>query len=552
MKKPIIYCLTIVVLCFGKSYSQKIDLDKELWAHNYVSIPKSKDLANLNTYSISLFANMDNLNRIGLSSDKVESTFRLDGFVYTTGLADILVEVTIENLRKISDDVRTQESTVYEGGKNVTKKVYIPATSFAIPTTIKITKALNKEVIANSLIGGDQNPVVIGSGEFPTYEAANAQLKTGGEKRLESFKEKYFTLLTAELNSFKEKYDFVITKETDIFWHVDLKKSPEFAEFNEKLTAAKELFANQKASDDIKASREKLTPTMQYLRENADKQATEDKKGKKLKYAYLLNLGKTQLWLEMLDECAITAQQVIDNDYDKSDGKTLLRSVNSLREELKNSPNGSRHLTRDGFTSTTHFSASEIKPVPFMLPSPPAGFKSYPGTMTTITGEKYKGALWAATGALSFEPKAETRFVYEKNNEAKEQAIVLNEVEGITLDSGEKFARLKYESSNMFFQVLHESANFKILKYYRSNEGSEATGAIVDLNNGSEMCIMKKASGTIKSVGSKFAGTAGKKTAEFYSTCESLKTKVLADEFGKMNELDGQVKALTFFEQNCK
>jgi len=31
---------------------------------------------------------------------------------------------------------------------------------------------------------------------------------------------------------------------------VDVKKSPEYAEFNEKLTAAKEIFANQKAFDD--------------------------------------------------------------------------------------------------------------------------------------------------------------------------------------------------------------------------------------------------------------------------------------------------------------
>ncbi|MBI3483086.1 MAG: hypothetical protein HY015_08970, partial [Bacteroidetes bacterium] len=270
--KKIIYCLAIVGLSFGKGYSQKIDLDKETWTHSYVSIPKSKDLSSLKTYSITMFANTDNLNRIGLSSDKIEAAFKLDGFVYSAGMADILIEVTIENLRKISEEVRTQESTVYEGGKNVTKKIYIPATSYAIPSTIKITKALTKEVIVNSKIGGDQNPVVIGSGEFSTYDAASAQFKGSSDKRLESFKEKYFTMLTNELNGFKEKYDFTITKESDIFWHVDLKKSPEFAEFNEKLTAAKEIFANQKASDDVKSTREKLAPTMQYLRENADKQ----------------------------------------------------------------------------------------------------------------------------------------------------------------------------------------------------------------------------------------------------------------------------------------
>jgi len=47
----------------------------------------------------------------------------LNGFVYTTGSADILIEVTIENFRKISEEVRTQESPAYEGCKTMTKKV---------------------------------------------------------------------------------------------------------------------------------------------------------------------------------------------------------------------------------------------------------------------------------------------------------------------------------------------------------------------------------------------------------------------------------------------
>ena len=551
MKKSIIYCLAIVGLSFGRVYSQKIDLDKEQWAHSYVSLPRLSDLSNLNTYSITMFANSDNLTRIGLSSNKIEATLKLDGFVYTTGLADILVDVTIENLRKISEEVKAQESTVYEGGKNVVKKTFTPTTSYAIPTTIKITKSLTKEQLINRSIGFDQDPIVITTGTYASYDAANASFKENGDKRLESCKEKYFALLTTVLTNFREKYDFIVTQESDIFWHVDLKKNPEFAEFNEKLTAAKGIFADQKASDDIKTTREKLAPTLQYLRENADKQTTEDKKGKKLKYAYLLNLGRTQLWLEMFDECAVTAQQVIDNDYDKSDGKTLLRVANGLKEELKKSPNGSRHMMREGFTSTARFSASEIKPVPFKFPNPPAGFTSYQGTMTTITGEKYKGELWAnALGVLNFEPRADTRFVYEKNNELKEQSINVNEIQEIALNSGEKFVRLKYKSSNMFFQILHESANFKILKYFRANE--EEGIEISQLNNGSEVCIMKKASGDIKSVGARFAGPAAKRTAEFYAGCQALQTKILADEFGKMNELDGQVKALTFFESNCK
>jgi hypothetical protein len=553
MKKTIIYCFAIVGLCFERGFAQKIDLDKELWTHNYVNIPKSNDLTNLKTYSVNMFANMDNLNRIGITSSKIEAAFKLDGFIYTKELADILIDVTIEDLRKISEDVVTKESSVFEGGKSVVKKIYVATTSYAIPTTIKAIKAFNKEEVMNTVIGDDQNPVVISFGEFTTSSEAYAYLRKSADKSLEDFKEKYNQLLVGRLNDFKERYDFAISKESDVFWHIDLKKNPEFAEFNEKLGTIKTAFADQKVSDDIKATRENLVPTMQYFRENADELATDDKKIRKQKYAYLINLAKTQLWLEMVDECALTAQQIIDNDYDKLDGKNLLRASSLLKDDLKRSPNGSRHLMRDGFTSATHFSASEIQPIPFKLPNPPAGFKSYKGTMTTITGEQYKGALWAKAGdVLSFESKDETRFVYEKNNELKEQSIDLKEIEGITLDNGEKFARLKYRGNNMFFQVLHESAGHKILKYLRSNEGVEATSGVADLNNGKEMCLMNKTSGEIKSVSTGLGGNAAKKTTEFYASCESVKTKILANEFGRMNELDGQIKALAFFEQNCK
>jgi hypothetical protein len=551
--RKIIICIAIVSFSFEKIYAQKIDLDKELWTHNYVSIPKSNDLTSLRTYSISMFANMENLNRIGLSSDKIETAFNLDGFVYTKGIADILIDVTIENLRKVSEEVVTKESSVYEAGKTIIKKTYTPTTSYTIPTTIKVTKALNREVILNTTIGGSENPIVIELGQLSTFEAATAQLKGSGDKRLDSFKEKYNQLLTAELKRFKEKYDFIISKETEVFWHVDLKKNPEFSEFNEKLAIAKDVFAKQKISDEIKVTREKLIGVMQYFRENADKISSEDKKTRKLKYAYLINLAKMQLWLEMVDECGLSAQQIIDNDYDKMDGKVLLRAADLLKEDLKRSPNGSRNLIRDGFTSSIRFSASEVQPIPFKLPTPPAGFKSYSGIMTTITGEQNKGALWAkATGPISFEPQSETRFIYEKNNELKEQLIDLNEIEKIVLEDGEKFERLKHKDNYMFFQVLHESNNFKILKYYRSNEGEDATMGIAELNNGKEMCIMKNSSGAIKSVGAGLGGNAAKKTAEFYSTCEPLKAKILANEFGKMSELDAQIKALTFFEQECK
>ncbi len=363
MFQRIIIFFAIIGSLSDKCYSQKIDLDKETWTHNFVHLPLIKDLTSLKTYSVSIFADSENLNRIGLSSDKIEASVKLDGFVYINGLADIDIEITIEDFKKISEEIKTKEQTVYEGGKNVTTKTYIPTTSYSAPTTFKVLVSPDQRLIMNSAIASQQNLVIITSGEYPTQEGASSQFKGTDDKRLEAFKEKYYSMFLAELNSFREKYDFVKSNESEIFWHIDLKKSPEYAEFNDKLKVAKEIFASIKPSDDVKVIREKLLPTMQYLRENADKLASDDKKNRKLKYAYLLNLSKIQMWLDLTDESSISAQQVVDNDYDKSDGKLLLRKLNLLKEELKNSPNASRHFERAGFTSPARFSASEIKPL---------------------------------------------------------------------------------------------------------------------------------------------------------------------------------------------
>jgi hypothetical protein len=551
MKRMFLNSTLILFLCCTASIAQKLDLDKEILSHNYIKLPSNSDLANLKTYSVTMYANMSNLQRLGVA-DKIEAAVKLDGFVYVTGLADVKIEITIEDLKKLSEDVETKETQGYQNPGGAATKTYIATTSYLVPTSFKVFKALSNDPISQTEFGTSSKPVVVSMGEFPNQAAAQAALKGSEEKKLEKLKETYLNVLISQLNNFKERFDFKLDNETDAFWRVDLKKNPEYAEFNEKLATVKQVFGQAKAYDDLKGIHEKLDPIMQNWRENVDKVPASEKKSKK-KYLYLINLAKTQYWLDMADECAITSQQIIDNDYDKVDGKTYLKLANSLKEDLNKSPNGTRHFMRDGFTSTGGFKANEIQPIPFKLPNPPAGFRAYPGTMVNVLGEKHKGVLWVkATGVISFEPKEGTRFVYDKNGEVAEQAIDLTAIEEITLTSGEKFARFKHENTKLFFQILHETGSHKILQYLRSNEGAEATGAIVDFNNGKELSLLKIATGKIYSVGGLIEANVAKRTAEFYGTCEAAKTKILAGELGKMNDLEGQIKALNFFEQNCK
>lgn len=541
-----------LILFAGVTQAQKLDLDKEILNHNYIKIPSSTDLINLKTYSVTMFANKENLSRIGLSADKIESWVKLDGYVYTTGSADIKIEISIDNLKKLSQEVKTKETSGYQNSNGVATKSYIATTSYLVPTSFKTIKTLTNEVLTAGEFGSDSNPILVSSGELATAEAANNYLKEPEEKRLEKLKETYVKIFGGALDNFKERFDFKLENETGVFWRVDLKKAPEFAEFNEKLATVKQTFAQHKAYDDLTTLRQELAPIMQNWRENADKIPASEKKSKK-KYLYLVNLAKTQIWLDMVDECAVTSQQIVDNDYDKLDGKVLLKAIESLRDDLKKSPNGTRHFMRDGFSSAAGFKASDIQPIPVKLPNPPAGFKAYAGSIVTVLGEKFNGELWVkATGVISFEPKEETKFVYEKNASIVEQIIDLGALEEISLVSGEKFVRLKHENSKLFFQVLHETSGHKILKYMRSNEGAESTGAIIDFNNGKELSLLKIETGKIQSVGAMLESGVAKKTADFYGNCEAAKTKILAGEFGKMNDLTGQIKAVTFFEQNCK
>lgn len=554
MKKILCTQFAALFLICSVGYSQKIDLDKEVWTHNLITLPERGDLSSLKTYSVSMFANQGNLDRLGLTSNKIEDVLKLDGYVYTTGLADIILQITIEDLKDPYEEVKPKETASYEGGKNVTKTTYRAITSYLVPTLIKIINGVNNEILFNGVMGVPADPMLIES-EFDSFDQAKASFKGTAEQRLERLKDKYYTLFASVFKGFRDKYDFKIDSETDIFWHIDLKKNPELGEFNEKLKSAKEIFATPKAWDDINLIRERLIPIMQYWAESADRVMGSDKSSRKLRYAYLVNLGKSELWLDMLDEAAITAQKIIENDYSRADGKILLSWVDFFRKQLKISPNNTRHFLRDGFTSSTQFTASEIQPVPFVLPPPPPGFKAVEGTMTDIFGVKHKGALWMKAHLfmkLSFEPNEKTSFVYEKNGSLGEQAMDLNAIEQISLASGQNFFKLPYKGTKMFFQILHESVDINILKYIKSNEGSAAKDAVSDLDFGKEICLMRKSSGEIRSVGAILTKNANKKTAEFYSNCESLKAKILVEEFGKMDELSNQIKAIKFYQQNCK
>ncbi|HVD98012.1 MAG TPA: hypothetical protein VNB90_07380 [Cytophagaceae bacterium] len=374
--------LPILLLIASTAFCQKIDLDKEMIKIIYTQLPDNNALSTSNTYGIIFSSDAETIRRTGLSKNEIENALVLPGLKYSkdNNNVDVLLQVTIEPVsipyEKIETRTFTQKNTA---GVDETKTYYFVRSDMIAPTTIKLVNKKTGAQIENVVLTPANAPVIFKSQEFNAQNLAQNNLNTGfGTDRDNNFKKTYKAAFLKTFSDLKTKYCYAPTYVNEEFWKIDLSKAPEYTSFNDALAKTKTSLENIKYNENIEATKSELAPVMQYWAENAEKVNTTDKKMRKLKYGYLINLARTQYWLEMFEECKITCNKIIENDYDKSDGKSILSNIDYVTKALAAHNVSTRHKAREGFTSTEKFE------LPINLDQPVVT-NANPTTTTTTT-----------------------------------------------------------------------------------------------------------------------------------------------------------------------
>lgn len=554
---------------YNFSFSQKIDLDRESVKVKYIRLPESNALSRLNTYTLQVFTEPATIARLGLRDEEIENALSLPGYQYTKDRsADILLQLTIDHVEVVSEsiDSRTIEEKNAQGQISY-RTVFNISSHVIAPTYIKLLNQGSNKEVEYFTIATHKDPVSYLSPNFPTeQQAVEFKNKSLAAKRNEFFwkvyKEKFYNVFA----SLKNKYCFSLTETQELFWKVDLKKNPEFISFNEELSRTKTSLEGIGHTESLDRIKEEMAPRLKYWSENAAKVDPSDKKARKLKYAYLINLARTQYWLEMFNECEATCQSLIDNDFDAMDGKNLLLNIKFTRNSLEIHQLASRHFDRSGFNSVEKFRIAESlrkleKPaVIIQEEKAPLGYSILPGYILTFENHRIDGELWVKNldSDLCFMPEANTVFAYRTPEGLKKMSISADNINRLVLGRAAVFECLKFknkvnDSEQMqLFRILHENDKLKVLKYYSSpSNNKQSVRMDFKMIAGAELCLMRKSDQVIEMIGNFIPKKVADNTAAFYSDCPALKAMITTGEIRELHQLSGQIKAADFFAERC-
>ncbi|MBO9702266.1 MAG: hypothetical protein J7604_18800 [Sporocytophaga sp.] len=567
MKKTILlYFLFISVI----SIAQKIDLDKEYINIKYMDLPKSGVLNELKTYSVNLYSDPEYLGKLQLKDVDIENAVYLQGFEYVkdSRSADIILDVIIDKYETISESI---ENTTYESkdaqGKLIQMPGYYVLSNMIAPTFVKVTDNTNGREIENIGFATVNQPVILKSQTFPNkQEAINYIQKTLPAKRYDYFVTTYKGLFNNTFVNLRASHCFQPTSVNDIMWRVDLKKNPEFAQFNEELNKTVAALKAITHTQSLEATRTVLAPSLKYWQDNASKIDATDKKMRKIKYAYLINLALSQFYLEQLDDCEKTCNEIIANDYDAGDGKRILSNVTYLKKCFAANNTVTRHLERPGMNSTLKFRpAGNImqitRPKPIIpREKPPMGYVALPGYLIDFDNNRIDGELWI------YNLESEESFISEHHK----ALFVMDTPDGqrkmnITADNTSKlvlnkvtFESIKYRNPSLgseryqLFRIMHENDKVKVYKHYATPILDNNNYMPFKMKEGASICLMKKSDQKIEVMGHLLPNKVADNTIKFYNDCPAVKSKIEAGEFKNMQSINSQISVAKFYAESCK
>lgn len=129
-------------------------------------------------------------------------------------------------------------------------------------------------------------------------------------------------------------------------WIVDSKNHPEEEGFSKHFESVKAIFGAMSPYGLNPTDLEALRPSIEYYQSIPDKYRADEKADIKLRYAAYFNLANIHLFLDNPEKAMEYANLLIQNDYDKGDGKDFLKDAEKLRFLLFERKISGRRLAR--------------------------------------------------------------------------------------------------------------------------------------------------------------------------------------------------------------
>lgn len=379
MKKAILF---VLFMSFFGVKAQKVDLDRFYFNVNYQILPKEGVPYEKRTYSstvkcggaIQSYVDPATLN------DKIH----IAGWKKVESGGTVQIELNLEDFveKGATPGIRTDEKRDKDGkvisrkdyhfvsAKYATRgyaKVKGPVTPVAVvakpveqakpaeapPTTNRFLKnaVIKKDTTSASVVAAATegfNLSFNGELEYKSseYETSSAALKDfyinkGAirDQMLRSFSDNSMSTFNSSVNS---TYGYRAKSDNEILWILDA-KSDEGKTQIEAIQAVKALFATMKADEPIDDLKSNMQPLIEYFDSLKTKYTEDNKPSRKMRYSAYFNLAVIYLMLDQPEKAITESEKLIENDYDKSDGKAIIEKANKLIASFKAAKTNTTH-----------------------------------------------------------------------------------------------------------------------------------------------------------------------------------------------------------------
>ncbi len=336
MKKP--FSLIILLFVAFSLWSQSTDLDKEYIDVSYVKLP-TKPILNDADRTFSVLSLNSPILTQSLPELYFESEIKLSGFTKLNRDAFLKVESKLIDVTLISSETKSQQkSSTDEDGKVTRWTEYTGIVKYRTEGSVTITSVDNT---VNETFTFNREKT-INSKTSKSYKDAEYFRKSNTTKTLRiNFVKHVINVIN---NRMAILFGYTIETKKSILWILDSKKHPEIENHKSNYNLIKEAFSNMQSHKPIDDLKTKIEPAITYFKSVLSNYPGKDRKSRKLRYASLYNIAWLNYYLDNPDAALDYANQLIENDYDKSDGKALIKKANQLKNSFQVNNTKTRHF----------------------------------------------------------------------------------------------------------------------------------------------------------------------------------------------------------------
>lgn len=432
-------------LVFGLAASaQSTDLDPFDINYSYVNLP-SKPIVDKKNRTYSFVTNIDRNLQYNKPKYFIENQVTINGFEKKEKNGYLSIEVVLQNPAITKKEITNRVSSSKDKNGRVTNKYYYTV-------VYSYTQDGNAKVVSSD---GKVSKVInftaqrsAKSQEYENYSQAES-FQYGIQNLIRNnFTTEVVNTLNNELN---DEFGYPVKTGVDKLWILANKKHPEqMAEYNAYLTV-KNAFDKMNFAEPTADIANEVKESIAYFESLPTKYSEDEKAHRKIRYSAYFNLAKIYYLLDNPTKSNEYCQKLIANDYDKSDGETMLKANNELLTLFKANQLNNRHFA----VETKNFIFEEKQPVysgntssapvsnaPYSIETDQNYIMAYMLTIKkdTIAGYMHKSRAMNLSDAVTVTVKDFQGKFSERNFKA-------NEVSRLILSNGEEYATVSFRVS---------------------------------------------------------------------------------------------------------